>query len=401
LAQTVEAQSQALLDGLAGTGAATPFNPAGFARDEIVMAPDGSLQRAIAPAFGAGRAATPGGTVHIEETGDGVVLDNGVLRAALNGKGHVTSLRIGEREVLSGPANRFVLFDDRPTFWDAWDIDPFALETGEECAGADGMQILLQGGPRAELRFTHTIGGKSRIVQTVRLDAGSATLEFDTEIDWQERKRLLKVAFPFAVASPRATYETMYGAVERPTHANTDADLAQYEVPGHRWADLSEPGYGVSLLTDSRYGYSTLGGTMTLSLLRGTEWPDRTADLGTHKLRYALYPHDGDWRAAGTVREALLFNRPVLWATGVLDIAPLVTAEPANVVIDTIKPAEDGKGVVVRLYESCGMACEARLSFDRPTRRVRLSNTLEDGGATVEGGRLKLRPYQIATLRIE
>jgi alpha-mannosidase len=401
LAEAAEAESQKLLDDLAGKGVATPFNPAGFARDEIVTAPDGSLQHVTAPAFGAGRAETPSGTVHVEETGDGVVLDNGILRAMLNGKGHVTSLRIGTREMLAGDANRFVLFDDRPTFWDAWDIDPFALETGKACAGADGMQITLRGGPRAELRFTHTIGGKSRIVQTVRLNAGASRLDFDTEIDWQERRKLLKVAFPFAISAPRAAYETMYGTVDRPTHANTDADLAQYEVPGHRWADLSEPGFGVSLLTESRYGYSTLGSTMTLSLLRGTEWPDRVADLGTHKLRYGLYPHEGDWRAAGTVREALLFNRPVLWAKGALDVTPLVTVEPPNVVIDTIKPAEDGKGFVVRLYESHGMATEARLAFGRPVKRVRLSNTLEDDGAALEGERLTLRPYQIATLRIE
>jgi alpha-mannosidase len=401
LAQTVEAQSQTLLDVMSGEGAATPFNPTGFARDEIVRAPDGALRRVTAPAFGTGKAETPIGTVHVEETGDSAVLDNGILRAEMNAKGHLVSLRIGERDVLSGAGNRFVLFDDRPTEYEAWDIDPFALETGKACAGAEDMLIALRGGPRAELRFTHRIGGKSRLVQVVRLDAGSSKLEFDTEIDWHERRRLLKVAFPFAIAAPRAAYETMYGTVERPTHANTDADLAQYEVPGHRWADLSEPGFGVSLLTDSRYGYATLGGTMTLSLLRGSESPDRGADLGQHRLRYALYPHEGDWRAAGTVREALLFNRPVLWARGALDIAPLVTAEPANVVIDTVKPAEDGKGFVVRLYESHGMGCEARLDFGRQVERVRLSNTLEDDGPVVERGRLQLRPCQIATLRID
>src|SRR6185503_10765218 len=157
--------------------------------------------------------------------------------------------------------------------------------------------------------------------------------------------------------SSNAAYETMFGAVERPTHANTDADLARYEVPGHRWADLSEPGFGVSLLSDARYGFSTYGRQMALSLVRGPVSPDAGADLGEHRFAYALYPHAGDWRAGGTVAEAARFNRPPLWVPG--EPAPvlrhaLALAEPAQVIIDTIKPAEDGAGWVIRLYESSG-----------------------------------------------
>jgi alpha-mannosidase len=200
----------------------------------------------------------------------------------------------------------------------------------------------------------------------------------------------------------------MFGAVERPTHANTDADLAQYEVPAHRWADLSEPGFGVSLLNDSRYGHSVFGNLMSLSLLRGTMSPDAQADIGVHRLRYALYPHAGDWRDADTVREAHCFNRPLLWANGpASDILrePLVRAEPANVIIDTLKPAEDGRGFIVRLYESTGCATKAKLTFGVPLRNVSLSNTLEDRLAAVtvdkNACRLDLRPFQIATLRVE
>jgi alpha-mannosidase len=240
----------------------------------------------------------------------------------------------------------------------------------------------------------------------VRLDAGAVSLVFDTQIDWHERRTMAKVAFPFSIIAPRAAYETLYGAVERPTHANTDADLAQYEVPAHRWADLSEPGFGVSLLNDCRYGYATFGSTMSLTLQRGTQYPDATADIGTHHLRYALYPHAGGWREANTVAEALRFNRPMFWTTGTAPIlaAPLVTAEPANVIIDTIKPAEDGKGFVIRLYESSGAATQAKLGFGVKVAKLRMSNTLEDDGAMVplngNTATLALRPFQIATLRV-
>ena len=407
LAEQVEALSQTLLDGVSGGGGATPFNPTGFTRDEIATAPDGRLAYVYAEPFSAGQIEDPQDEVHIAELENGDIrLVNWQLNVVLTRTGHVRSI-IGPREALSALGNRFVLFDDRPTEYEAWDIDPFALETGHECSPANRCEIVARGPLRAEVRFEHDIGKKSRLTQTIRLDAESECLEFDTEIDWHERRALLKVVFPLAVQAPRATYETMLGAVERPTHANTDADLAQYEVPGHRWADLSEPGFGVSLLTDSRYGYATFGNVMSLSLLRGTESPDRSADIGVHRLRYALYPHEGDWRQAGTVAQAACFNRPLLWAEGApaaILQTPLVCAEPANVVIDTIKPAEDGKGFVVRLYESSGSSTRAQLKFGPPVNRVERSNTLEDDGAPVplkdNACALALRPFQIATLRV-
>jgi hypothetical protein len=178
-------------------------------------------------------------------------------------------------------------------------------------------------------------------------------------------------------------------------------------VPGHRWADLSEQGFGVSLLSDARYGYSTFGNVMSLSLLRGTMSPDAHADVGVHRLRYALYPHQGDWRVADTVRHATCFNRPLLWIDGNADAflsKPLVASEPSNVIIDTIKPAEDGKGFVVRLYESSGCAANVRLTFGVRVRDVQLSNTLEDKLQAIavkdNACMLALRPFQIATLRI-
>ncbi|HEY0463847.1 MAG TPA: glycoside hydrolase family 38 C-terminal domain-containing protein [Polyangiaceae bacterium] len=413
LCETAEAAAgaaQSLLDALASGGAATPVNPIGFARDELAAAPDGALCRVVAEPFAAGRIEDARDRVRLEDGPDGIVLANAALVATLSRGGSVLSLvhKASGREALAAPANRFVLFDDRPTEYEAWDIDPFALETGRETPAAERCEIVSRGPLRAELRFERRIGKTSRMTQTVRLDAGAARLEFDTEIDWNERRKLLKAVFPLAAQAPRATYETMCGAVERPTHANTDADLAQYEVPGHRWADLSEPAFGVSLLTDSRYGYATFGSVMSLSLLRGTMSPDPGGDLGVHRLRYALYPHAGDWRAGGTVAEALRFNRPLLWTNGAAHAVlakPLAAADNEAVVIDTIKPAEDGKGWVVRLYESQGSAVRTRLRFGVNVRRAQLSNTLEDDGETLplegNGLTLTLRPFQIATLRVE
>jgi len=244
-------------------------------------------------------------------------------------------------------------------------------------------------------------------VQTIRLDAGSAHLEFDTTIDWKERRTLLKAIFPLAVRAANATYETMFGAVERPTHANTDGALAQYEVPGQRWADLSEPGFGVSLLSDTRQGYSCFESKLALTLARGPLWPDRNADVGTHRFRYALYPHQGDWREAATVAKAASFARPMLWAKGAPDTIlskPLVVSSAPNVVIDTIKPAEDGEGWIVRFYESNGQRTDAKFTFGASISEAWHSNTLEDrlSKLSLSGDAitLSIRPFQIGTLRL-
>ena len=153
--------------------------------------------------------------------------------------------------------------------------------------------------------------GASTITQTMRLASGSRRLEFDTEVDWHERHKFLKVAFPVDVHASRATYEIQFGHLERPTHTNTSWDVARFEVCAHRWADLSEPGYGVALLNDCKYGYDIHGNVMRLSLLRAPGWPDPESDQGAHRFSYALFPHAGDLRAAGVVAEAEAFNLPL------------------------------------------------------------------------------------------
>ena len=411
LAEEIDAVCRGLVAGLAAGGAAPrPLNTTSFARAEIVAAPDGALCAIAAQPFSLGQIVEATETVSVEQQADGAIrLSNGRLTALLTGDGGLSSLvhRGSGREALSGPGNRIVLHDDSPTEFEAWDIDPFALETAREAQPASGGVIVRQGPLRAEVKFERPLGKASRMTQTVRLDAGSDRLEFHTEIDWKDRRMLVKAVFPIAARAAHATFETLFGAVERPTHANTDADAAQYEVPGHRWAALSEPGFGVSLLSDARYGFSVFEDKLAISLVRGSQSPDRTADIGLHRFAYALYPHEGDWRQANTTAEAARFNRPVLWAASggnaVLE-RPLVQANPGNVVIDTIKPAEDGDGWVVRLYESTGGRCEARLGFGVPVREAWLSNTLEDRmePITVEQDSLvlSLRGFQIATIRL-
>jgi alpha-mannosidase len=401
-------------DALAATAAAAllpdgelvPVNTVGVARAEVVERPDGALAFAEAPSYGWGRCVAAPGEVALEEHAGGYRLSNGILDVDLARDGTVASLRLadGGREALSAPGNRLELYEDRPLDFDAWDVDPFHLETGRPCDGALERAVAVADPLRAEVAFEHAIGASSRLVQHVRLDAGARRLEFHTEIDWRERHRMLKVAFPVGVRAERATYEGAFGYAERPTHFTTAADLARFEVPGHRWSDLSEHGFGVALLNDSKYGHSTHDGVLRISLLRAPTWPDPEADQGVHRFAYAVLPHAGDWRDAGVVGEARCFGSPLRWGRGDAVLRSLARVEDANLVLDTIKRSEDGAALVARLYEAHGARGVAELELGLPFSRAWRANLLEDEGEEVEVDgraiRVPYRPHEIITLLV-
>jgi len=280
--------------------------------------------------------------------------------------GTLTSLIVKDlgRDAMAGKGNQFFSYVDKPTGWEAWDIDPWALETARACPGAESCEVILDSALRGEVAFTYKVGKHSTLKQTVRLDADSRRLEFHTKVDWQEDDTMLKVAFPVQVRATEATYEMQFGYTTRPTHYNNKHDLAQYEVPGHKWIDLSEHGFGVALLSESKYGYHTFGDTMHITLLRAPGKPDPRADRGSHTFAYAVYPHAGGWREAGVVAEGYSFNTPLLWSGA--DPVSYFSVDDANLVLDTVKRAEDSEALVLRLYEAHGGRGTARVKVGLP-----------------------------------
>jgi alpha-mannosidase len=335
---------------------------------------------------------------------EGLTLENAHLRATLAEDGTLSSLvdKATGRESLKAPGNRLELYDDDPVAFDAWDIDPYTLETGRPAVPADSYTVASS--PlRAEITFVRSLGESSSLVQTVRLDAESRRLEFRTTVDWQESHTLLKVCFPLGVRAPNATYEMPFGYAERPTHYSTSWDRARYEVPGHRWADLSEHGFGVALLSDSKYGWSCYGNELRLSLLRSTRSPDPEADMGGHEFAYALLPHAGGWREAGVVAEAARFSAPMR-LTATLPVDWLATVDDPNLVLDTVKRAEDSDALVLRLYEAHGARGTARVRLGVPFSSALRANALEDDGAPleVEGNEIAIayRPHELVTVKV-
>ncbi|HEX2910506.1 MAG TPA: alpha-mannosidase [Chloroflexia bacterium] len=349
-------------------------------------------------------------------------LENRYYRIELNERGQISRLldktALGGlgREVLQAGArgNVFMLFEDKPVQFDAWNIDSYYEQKTWELDNLVSVQVLEQGPLRAGLRLEWLYLDRTRIVQKLYLYAHSRRIDFVTEVDWQERQTLLKVAFPVDVKSGKVTAEVQWGNLERVTHRNTSWDRARFETAAHKWFDLSEGDYGVAVLNDCKYGYDVHGSTLRQTLLRGPISPDPRADLGQHVFTYSLLPHNGGWFAGGVQREAYDLNYPLLCSlkTGPAGSLPaslsLATIEPGNIIIETVKQAEDSEALVLRAYECANRRTPFRLTLPFEVAEAFETNLLEDtesgqplqieaDGRTISG---LFRPYQIRTFLI-
>ena len=328
-------------------------------------------------------------------------LENAFLRVQLDADGRLASVfdRRAGREVLDGVANQLWVYVDKPRAWDAWEIDADYVRQGEPVGCPESIEVIEPGPHRAAIRLRWRYRA-STITQSVRLWCNSPRLEFATELDWHDRRLLLKTRFPLAVRSGIATSETAFGVVDRPTHRNTSWDQARFEVAAHRFIDLSEPGYGVALLNDGRYGHHALGSELGLSLLRSPVQPDPRADDGRHELTYALVPHAGRWLEGGVLMEAADLNRPLL-QIGCRASGPVrrraLAVEGLPLALGALKPAEDGRGLVLRLYEPQGARGRVRLALPAGWQAPDELNLMEE---RIGDPDLAVRPFQVRTFRL-
>ncbi len=386
-------------------GEGAPLNVDGFPRHEVVDTPTG-LSVHTSPGFGFGREVGPEDEVIVDRDDSSIRLANAALTAELGVDGALVSLRLsGGREALAGPGNVLELFDDRPTAFDAWELEPYVAESREPVAGAQEVEISLAGPLRAEVIFRRDLGAASTLEQRVRLDAEANRVEFRCTVDWRERHRLLKVSFPLAVRTDSATYGAPFGAHGLSTNRNTDADLGHFEAPALGFVDLSEHGFGVALLSSTCYGVGVLDNVVGLSLLRSPTDPDPEADQGVHELAFALQPHAGGWQEAGVARSAITFDQPQRWIRGAGPSASFAELDSDDLILDTIKRSEDGDDLVLRIYEAHGARGVARLRLDPavPGRAIR-TNGLEDPGPELarEGDSISVPygPWELITIRV-
>jgi alpha-mannosidase len=343
-------------------------------------------------------------------------LENSYIRLSIDpNTGCITSLldKKANFEAIAkgGCGNQLQTFKDTPKEYDAWNIDPGTLDKFTSIDKAYSVELISKGPLRATIRVAHA-WQSSKFVQDISLDADSPMVEVASDIDWHETHVLLKAAFPLAASSSKATYEIPYGSIDRPTTRNNSVEGAKFEVPALRWADLGDGQHGFSLINESKYGYDAKDNVLRLSLLRSPVWPDPQADRGHHHFRYWLYPHSGDWKAAGTVHRGYETNYPLV-ATQVEAHSGQWPAEhsfinvaPENVILTAVKKAEDSNALLLRVYESSGTNETVTVTIPPGSTSASLTNLMEqpEGGAISTSGdkiSFPIHPWEIQTVRVD
>ena len=324
----------------------------------------------------------------------------------LGNGGEISSVfdKENSREVLKGNSNVLEIFEDKPCDWDAWDIDIFYTQKCET------PQIVSR-------RITEngevclTVGSvykynKSEIRQDMTLYSSSRRIDFKTEVNWNEKHRLLKAAFNVDVRSTKATYDIQFGHAERPTHFNTSWDYARFEVAAQKWMDISDSGYGVSILNDCKYGHSAKGNKISITLLKSAKFPDYAADMGMHEFTYSLLPHSGTAVSGETIKQASLLNMPPVTVNAKLTevCKRIFKLDSENVAIDAVKKADNGDGVILRMHECKGGKATVKISSDYDFSEFIPCNLLEEPiGAPVCQSSISadFNPFEIKTFIVK
>ncbi|WP_017471499.1 alpha-mannosidase [Amphibacillus jilinensis] len=314
--------------------------------------------------------------------------------------------KMANRSVLkeNEKGNTLQIFEDKPLMFDAWDIDIFYQEKGEVVTDLRSVEVVESTDLRIIISFTWHYN-KSVITQRMVAYKHDRRLDFETDVDWQERQRFLKVAFPVNVRHREATYDIQFGNVTRPTHWNTSWDWARFETVGHQWADLSDAGYGVSLINDSKYGYDIKDHVMRLSLLKGATYPDPDSDLGEHTFTYSLYPHEGDWRQGQTVFTAWELNNPLVATKGLASAKcnQLFEVHNDHIMVDAVKKAEDRAAIIIRIHEFEGKCGSIAIKSPYVFKSYQEVNLMEEPiGEWHEEESIKdvIDPYEIKTYQV-
>ncbi|MFD9430182.1 alpha-mannosidase [Streptomyces sp. NPDC060002] len=412
--EVLTAEAVTALGGERQSGSLRVFNTSPYGRAEVVRTPEGAPAYVEVPASGS--APLTGAEPPRPVTVSGRVLDNGLVRVQVAEDGTLSSvydLR-ADREVLADQGNLLRLHTDLPNCWDAWDIDKHYQNRYTDLLEPDAVTVVEEDPLVGAIRVTRAFGKGSTITQTITLRAGSPRVDFETDIDWHEAEKILKAAFPVDIRAPHSSAEIQFGHIQRPTHTNTSWEAARFEVSGHRWVHIGEPGYGVAVINDSTYGHDVSrtvredGGTTTtvrLSLVRAPRIPDPEADQGRHRFSYALLPGAS---IEDAVAEGYSLNLPLRVADAAdATPEPVVSVDGEGVTVEAVKLADDESGdVVVRLYESRGGRSTGTLRTGFPLAGAQVTDLLErplEPAVVGEDGTVAvvLRPFQILTLRLE
>lgn len=349
------------------------------------------------PAQGSALLAEPQYASHAEirQDGSGYVLQNAFLTCRISSQGELLSVRDAhDREYLAGAGNRLMMFKDVNTCYDAWEIASMYESLPVPLTGEVRITPRMQ--PDGAALVVERQVNDSPLVQTILLAHEGKRIDFITHIDWRERHKLLKVAFPVNVYTGEALHEVQFGYVRRPNHRSRQHDKDQYEVCNHRYTVLQDGSHGAAVLNNGKYGVNVVDREIRLTLLKAPLMPDMTADRGAQTFTYAFCPFEGDFQHSHVLREAVQLNDGLILAGGGAS-APICLSASPNVIVETIKPADTAAhALLVRVYEAMGMQTETILTFPEGVSRVEECNLLEESPRPLpEEGHVTFRPFEI------
>lgn len=340
-------------------------------------------------------------------------LENEFICVTFHENGQISSIydKQSEREVLqeNKRANVLMTYEDRPHNYDAWDVNNYYVEKSWEITQVSTMELVENGPVRATICVKRCYLD-SVIEQYISLLYNSPEIVIRNEIDWKEHHIFLKSMFPVDIHTDEATFEIQYGNVKRKTHSNTMWDYAKFEVCMHKWIDVSEDDYGVSMINDCKYGCHVHNGEIGISLLKSATYPNPDADKEHHSFVFSIYPHRGDWKKARTVQKAYTMNNPMTALVKERDggLLPaqysLVKTDSENVVIEVVKQSQKGKEMILRFYETNNKRTQGHMTFGMKIRKIMECNMLEEEDQEVEcfnhTASFQIKPYEIKTWKI-
>ena len=325
----------------------------------------------------------------------------------LDDQGHFVSIYDlqNDRELVQAgqTANVLRLYEDKPIYFDNWDIEMYHTEKSWPVDDLISMHWSEDGPVRTTLEL-HYRCSLSTICQKIHFYAGTCRIDFETTVDWKLHQHLLKAQFPLDIHTDEATFEIQFGSVTRKIHTNTSWEKARFESCGQKWVDLSEGHYGASLLNDCKYGHSVKDGVIGLTLIKSGVDPNPNADVELHEFTYSLYPHAETWRQAGTVQEGYKLNYPLYAIHGGTPGAEtcFASVDKPNVILETVKQAEDGNGTILRLYESENARIKTVLTVPPHFTKAYSTDLLEqiEEELLITEGKISLivKPFEIKTI---
>lgn len=328
----------------------------------------------------------------------GYELSNAYLTCRINGRGEVVSVKKqgADTEYLAGAGNRLLMFKDVNTYYDAWELGsmyenlPVPLE--------ERATVTMQPGTyRAALEISRKIGD-SALRQEIVLTADSPYIEFVTQIDWQERHKLLKVAFPVNANAKEAIHEIQFGYVKRPTHRSYQTDKDRFEVCNHRYSALTDGAHGAAVLNDGKYGVNAVDNEIRLTLLKSAMMPDQDADRGMQRFTYAFYPFDGAFADSDVPQKAAEQNEPVVFGGIADELGPIFLTDAENILVETIKPADTAdNALLVRAYEAMGKQTDCAFAANPRITKIVETDMLEEDPQAVDPGHVHFGSFEIKT----